>query len=66
MVNWMDDDLLELVTPKLLGHAPNTYSYTKCLTEDLVTEYADKLPIAITRPSIGEFNYFLLLLRILN
>lgn len=52
MVSWMDDDLLKTVTPKLLKNAPNTYAYTKCLTEQLIAEYARKLPLVITRPSI--------------
>lgn len=32
---------------------PNTYAYTKALTEDLVNSYSGKIPIVITRPSIG-------------
>lgn len=54
IASWLDDDILEWIKPKLLKNAPNTYAYTKCLTEQLVTEYADKIPIAIVRPSIGE------------
>lgn len=50
----MDDELLTLLTPKLLGDAPNTYAYTKCLTEQLVRDCAKKIPIAIARPSIGK------------
>uniref|UniRef100_A0AAR5Q7C2 Fatty acyl-CoA reductase n=2 Tax=Dendroctonus ponderosae TaxID=77166 RepID=A0AAR5Q7C2_DENPD len=52
LAKWMDGDLLKLLTPKLLGNSPNTYAYTKCLTEQLVSEYQSKLPIAICRPSI--------------
>ncbi|XP_050316023.1 putative fatty acyl-CoA reductase CG5065 [Anthonomus grandis grandis] len=52
LVKWMDGDLLKMLTPKLLGNSPNTYAYTKCLTEELVSEYQDRLPIAICRPSI--------------
>lgn len=57
MVTWMDDDLLALLTPRLIKNAPNTYAYTKCLTEQLVSEYASEIPIAIARPSIGKFLY---------
>lgn len=32
---------------------PNTYAYTKALTEDLVNSYSGEIPIVITRPSIG-------------
>ncbi|CAG9767734.1 unnamed protein product [Ceutorhynchus assimilis] len=52
LVKWMDGDLLKMLTPKLLSNSPNTYAYTKCLTEQLVSEYSEKLPIAICRPSI--------------
>lgn len=38
---------------RLLKGLPNTYAYTKALTEDLVNSYAGRLPIVITRPSIG-------------
>ncbi|KAJ8916629.1 hypothetical protein NQ315_000274, partial [Exocentrus adspersus] len=52
LVKWMGQDLLETITPNLLKNSPNTYAYTKCLTEQLVAEYKDKLPLAIARPSI--------------
>lgn len=31
---------------------PNTYAYTKALTEDLVCSYRDRFPIAVARPTI--------------
>lgn len=37
----------------MLKGLPNTYAYSKALTEDLVNSYAGRLPIVITRPSIG-------------
>ncbi|XP_059611991.1 putative fatty acyl-CoA reductase CG5065 [Phlebotomus argentipes] len=52
MTNLLDDDLLEHITPKLLKTLPNTYAYTKALTEDLVASFKGKFPIAIARPSI--------------
>lgn len=52
LVGWMEDDLLDLLTPRLIKTSPNTYAYTKCLTEQLVAEYAQKIPILIARPSI--------------
>jgi fatty acyl-CoA reductase len=52
MVSWMDETMLESLTPKLLKSSPNTYAYTKCLTEQLVSEYASRLPLVIARPSI--------------
>ncbi|XP_049883830.1 fatty acyl-CoA reductase 1-like [Pectinophora gossypiella] len=52
IVEWMDDDLLNHLEPKLISSEPNTYSYTKAITEDLVAEYGTKFPLAIARPSI--------------
>ncbi|KAJ8982568.1 hypothetical protein NQ317_005039, partial [Molorchus minor] len=52
LVSWMEEEVLQYLTPRLLNNSPNTYAYTKCLTEQLVSEYGDKLPLAITRPSI--------------
>ncbi|CAG9815058.1 unnamed protein product, partial [Phaedon cochleariae] len=53
LAEWMDDEMLQALTPVLLKNSsPNTYAYTKCLTEQLVSEYREKLPIVIARPSI--------------
>ncbi|CRL01949.1 CLUMA_CG015216, isoform A [Clunio marinus] len=52
MVKMMKDETLEMITPKLLNGLPNTYAYTKGLTEDLVHSYREKFPIVIARPSI--------------
>ncbi|RVE50676.1 hypothetical protein evm_004708 [Chilo suppressalis] len=49
---WMDNSLLEYLEPKLIESEPNTYSYTKAITETLVEEFACKFPLAIARPSI--------------
>ncbi|KAJ7412746.1 hypothetical protein BTVI_45408 [Pitangus sulphuratus] len=51
-LEWMDDDLVNDITPKLLGNRPNTYIYTKALAESVVQQEASKLNIAIIRPSI--------------
>lgn len=48
----MDDDLVNDITPKLLGKRPNTYTYTKALAESVVQQEGAKLNIAIVRPSI--------------
>jgi fatty acyl-CoA reductase len=39
---------------RLVGNLPNTYAYSKNLTEQLVGNYSSKFPIAIARPSIGK------------
>lgn len=52
LVEWMDDDTLDSITPKLVGKLPNTYAYSKNLTEQLVSSYSSKFPTVIARPSI--------------
>ncbi|XP_075545666.1 fatty acyl-CoA reductase 1-like [Dermacentor variabilis] len=51
-VSWMDDPLVEAITPKLLGSRPNMYTFTKALAESLVADERGSLPVAIVRPSI--------------
>ncbi|KAK7868047.1 hypothetical protein R5R35_007497 [Gryllus longicercus] len=52
IAEWMDDDALQLLTPRLLGGHPNCYTYTKQLAETLVDEARTKIPTIIVRPSI--------------
>lgn len=54
LTEWLDDDLLEALTPKLVSPRPNTYTYTKALAEHLLVNDGARLPISIVRPSIGE------------
>ncbi|KAJ9586188.1 hypothetical protein L9F63_020162, partial [Diploptera punctata] len=56
-MEWMDDETIEMITPRLLGPHPNCYTYSKRLAEYLVYEYKDKLPVCITRPSIVIIYY---------
>ncbi|XP_061387896.1 putative fatty acyl-CoA reductase CG8306 [Musca vetustissima] len=46
------DDMLDTLTRKLIIGFPNTYSFTKNLTESLVNDFRHELPLAIYRPSI--------------
>lgn len=52
LVDWMDDDTFNHLTPKLIGSRPNTYTYTKALAEHVLVQEAESLPLAIVRPSI--------------
>ena len=54
MVEWLDDDALEAIQGKLLDTKPNTYTFTKHLTERMVEQYKRTVPFSITivRPSI--------------
>ncbi|KAM4017050.1 fatty acyl-CoA reductase 1 isoform 1-T1 [Anomaloglossus baeobatrachus] len=51
-LEWMEDGLVNDITPKLIGDRPNTYTYTKALAEYIVQQEGSKLNIAIVRPSI--------------
>jgi alcohol-forming fatty acyl-CoA reductase len=51
LLEWMEDDWLELASKKLIGDKPNTFTYTKWLAETLLQNEADKLPVIIIRPS---------------
>ncbi|KRT84622.1 epimerase, partial [Oryctes borbonicus] len=51
-VEWMKEDLVDVMTPTLLGTMPNTYAFTKNLGEALCVEQIDKLPLIIVRPSV--------------
>ncbi|KAM3869779.1 fatty acyl-CoA reductase 1 [Diretmus argenteus] len=51
-LEWMDEKLVSVMTPKLIGERPNTYTYTKALAEYLVQQEAGNLNVAIVRPSI--------------
>jgi alcohol-forming fatty acyl-CoA reductase len=53
-LTWMDESMMDLVTPSLISNHPNTYTFTKQLAEHMVNEYARQrgIPVAIVRPSI--------------
>lgn len=58
LITWMDDDMIEKVRPFLQSPHPNTYTYTKRLTEIMVEEEYKNLPICIVRPRFKSiFNY---------
>ncbi|XP_076239560.1 fatty acyl-CoA reductase 1 [Calliopsis andreniformis] len=48
----MDAKMVDEITPMLIGNRPNTYTFTKALTERLLELEAGYLPVAIVRPSI--------------
>ncbi|XP_075988837.1 putative fatty acyl-CoA reductase CG5065 [Anticarsia gemmatalis] len=51
-MEWMDEDAVAAVTPKLLDKLPNSYAFTKALGEALVVEAMDHIPAMVLRPSI--------------
>jgi fatty acyl-CoA reductase len=52
LINWLPEDLLDELTPSLIGKRPNTYTFTKALTEYMLVKHSANLPVAIVRPSI--------------
>ncbi|XP_063218800.1 putative fatty acyl-CoA reductase CG5065 [Bacillus rossius redtenbacheri] len=52
LVSWLPDHILEDISARLVDGQPNTYAYSKNLSEQLVTEWSSKIPTGIARPSI--------------
>lgn len=51
-MEWMDDEMLNSFTKHLIGKYPNTYAFTKAITESMLEEEARDIPLVIIRPSI--------------
>lgn len=53
LLEWMEDEWMELASKKLVGNKPNTFTYTKWLSETLLQQMNEEhnLPIAVLRPS---------------
>jgi len=52
MCEWMDEQSLDIIQPRVLHPHPNSYTYSKRLAEALVDEYFPEIPACIVRPSI--------------
>lgn len=52
IAGWMNDKMIEDLTPALLEKRPNTYTFTKSLAESILFHKGKDLPIAVFRPSI--------------
>ncbi|XP_058046540.1 fatty acyl-CoA reductase 2-like [Ahaetulla prasina] len=52
LVTCMDESLIEAITPNLIEGWPNTYTFSKALTEYLIQQEKGDLNVAIVRPSI--------------
>ncbi|CAH2001238.1 unnamed protein product [Acanthoscelides obtectus] len=52
LVDCLDEPLVDQLTPSLVGNRPNTYTFTKALTECWLREHCEGLPLVIVRPSI--------------
>ncbi|CAD1473548.1 unnamed protein product, partial [Heterotrigona itama] len=52
MVETLDEQIVRTFTSKYLGSMPNTYTFTKRLAEQVISDYSKDLPTIIFRPSI--------------
>ncbi|XP_063709198.1 fatty acyl-CoA reductase wat-like [Culicoides brevitarsis] len=52
MMDFMDENLLNNITPAIIEGFPNTYTFSKHIAEDLVRSYEGQLPIVVFRPAI--------------
>lgn len=52
LVSALEESLVDTLTPKLIGHRPNTYTFTKALAECWLKDNKGELPLVIVRPSI--------------
>lgn len=50
-----DREILEVIEEHIMKPWPNTYTYTKALTENLIKRYSKFFPAIVIRPSIGEW-----------
>ncbi|XP_041675455.1 fatty acyl-CoA reductase wat [Drosophila eugracilis] len=53
----ISNELLDKMSPSLMGSFPNTYTYTKALAEDVILREAGNLPVSIFRPAIIMSTY---------
>lgn len=54
MAETLSLDELEAVSKKFIDYHPNSYTFSKQVSEHMVNDYRKDLPIIIHRPSIGE------------
>lgn len=52
MCETLDEQVINIMTPKYTSFMPNTYTFTKALAEQVVDDHKDELPLVIFRPSI--------------
>jgi len=57
LVNSLDDDYIERITPSVLKEWPNTYAMTKAIAESEILTYGKGLPVGVIRPSMIVATY---------
>lgn len=51
LLNHLDTRNIDILTPRLIAPWPNSYVYTKALTEELVRRCGSDIPVIVVRPS---------------
>lgn len=51
--NRPEDETLDVLTENFINPWPNTYSFSKALSEELMRDYGNRIPIIVVRPSIS-------------
>lgn len=51
-MEWMDDEMILALTPRIIDPRPNTYTFTKAIAEHVLEKESSNLPLTIVRPSI--------------
>jgi fatty acyl-CoA reductase len=60
----MNDDMIDAITPLIVGRRPNTYTLTKALAEFLIVEECAHLPISYVFAFVYlSFIYYLRIVR---
>lgn len=58
LLDILNDQQLEAVTPALLKKWPNTYCFSKAMTEKMLQDTQEHVPVGIIRPGIGKHKTF--------
>ncbi|XP_063898641.1 fatty acyl-CoA reductase wat [Helicoverpa armigera] len=57
MIESMDVDRINDITPALVKDWPNTYTFTKAIAEELVRSYGGELPVCVVKPPVVCSSY---------
>ncbi|XP_066584284.1 fatty acyl-CoA reductase wat-like [Prorops nasuta] len=52
LVNTLPESIMNEITPKVIGDWPNTYTFTKAITESYMRDKSKGVPMGIFRPAI--------------
>lgn len=50
----LPDNVVNILTRRFLGDYPNTYTFTKNLSENVVNDHQHLFPVIIVRPSVSK------------